>query len=490
MKEATKFHMAKEIKHGRIAVIEDDRGVSALTTHHLTTAGFEVQAYFDGESARDALEKTRVDAICLDLGLPDISGMDLFALLRRNDPTVPILVLTADNQVTTAVQAMRAGAYDYLTKPIDSARLITSIRGAVGIHEANRVNIRPPLLHESETFEGLVGESWRMKAMYLQIQRAAQSTISVLLHGESGTGKELVARAMHRVSERSSGSFVAINCAAIPENLQEAELFGYERGAFTGAHQRTPGRFEQANGGTLFLDEVAELKLDLQAKLLRVLQEHTFRRVGGQHELHSDFRVVAASHKELSAEVRAGRFREDLYFRLAVFEISVPPLRDRMLDVPALVSFFCSMYASRDGSVATVSKAAMDMLESYSWPGNVRELQNAIHRGVILATNGVIDVPDLPPRLTAHPLTNNQPTSRHRMPKGSTQPPPLPEVDFRTIYDANGVLDLAEMEKNAILSALAKTSGNMKLSAKALGIGRTTLYRKLKKYNLPFKRTF
>jgi DNA-binding NtrC family response regulator len=482
--------MPNEMSKGLIAVIEDDRGVSALTSHHLTNAGFEVQAYFDGESALRALTNNRVDAICLDLGLPDISGMDLFAHLRRNDPKAPILVLTADNQITTAVQAMRAGAYDYLTKPIDGARLLTSIRGAVGIREANLEVIHPPLLHEAESFEGLVGESWRMKAMYVQIQRAAQSDISVLLHGESGTGKELVARAMHRVSERSSGSFVAINCAAIPETLQEAELFGYERGAFTGAHQRTPGRFEQANGGTLFLDEVAELKLDLQAKLLRVLQERKFRRVGGQHEMHSNFRVVAASHKELSAEVRAGRFREDLYFRLAVFEITVPALRDRMLDVPALVSFFCAMYPGKDGAIATVSAEAMSMLEQYSWPGNVRELQNAIHRAVILANDNLIEAGDLPPRLTAHPLINNQP--RQRMPKGSTQPPapkPIPDVEYKPVFDSNGIMDLEQMERNAIMLALAKSFGNITTAAEALGIGRTTLYRKLKKHNLPFKRS-
>jgi DNA-binding NtrC family response regulator len=466
-------------------VIEDDKGISALTKHHLTVAGCEVFTAFDGASALQMFAEVRPIAVCLDLGLPDVSGMELFDQLRRLDVTVPVLVLTADDQVATAVRAMRAGAYDYLVKPVDRNKLTTSIRAAIGIARQLQAEATP---RTSPTSNRMIGDAPVMRTLFQQVERVGDSNISVLLHGESGTGKELVAQAIHQQSARRSGTFVALNCAAIPEALQESELFGHERGAFTGATQRNIGRFEQADGGTLFLDEVAELRLDLQAKLLRALQERVFHRVGGQSEVRSDFRVIAASHKDLLQEVKQGRFREDLYFRLAVFEIDVPPLRERGDDIILLASHFCHVYATEAGRTVTLAPATFDVLQRYDWPGNVRELQNAIHRAIVLSSGNQLMPHDLPPRLTRAPGSQRAGTEDRTGLGGSEAIPrngddtasaPLPGL-------AATEGDLEAVEKRTIIAVLARTAGNMTQTARELGIGRTTLYRKLKKYGLPY----
>jgi DNA-binding NtrC family response regulator len=454
---------------GRVLVIEDDKGISALTKHHLSTAGFEPYAAFDGAAALQMFPDVKPSAVCLDLGLPDVSGMDLFDQIRRLDIAVPILVLTADDQVATAVRALRAGAYDYLLKPIDRHKLTTSLRAAVGLRQQ---------LDEStkgqEVNGRMVGESPVMMRLFQQIERVGESAISVLLHGESGTGKELVATSIHRQSSRRHSSFVALNCAAIPEALQESQLFGHERGAFTGAIQRSIGCFEQADGGTLFLDEVAELRLDLQAKLLRALQERLFHRVGGQAEVRSDFRIIAASHKDLMKEVKEGRFREDLYFRLAVFEVEVPPLRERGTDIGLLANHFCNHYSKETNKIVNIAPSTMSILERYDWPGNVRELQNAIHRAIVLSTSAQILPNDLPPRLVRPTVTNEVAATT------------LTAAAVTTLVSEPVCGDLEAAEKRTIVAVLARTAGNMTQAARELGIGRTTLYRKMKKYGLPY----
>ena len=472
----------------RILLVEDDKGISALTKHHLTASGYEVFTAFDGASALATFQTVQPNAVCLDLGLPDMSGMELFEQLRRLDHAVPILVLTADDQVATAVHAMRAGAYDYLVKPVERVKLLSSLAAVVRMQrQAETIAARAvPGRHPN-----MIGDSPLMRMLFQQIERVGESNISVLLHGESGTGKELVANAIHNQSPRRAGPFVAINCAAIPEALQEAQLFGHERGAFTGATQRHIGRFEQADGGTLFLDEVAELRLDLQAKLLRALQERVFHRVGGQTEVRSDFRVIAASHKDLLHAVTTGHFREDLYFRLAVFEVEVPALRSRGEDITLLANHFCNYYAAEARKAASISPAALEVLQRYDWPGNVRELQNAIHRAIILSNTAQILPADLPPRLTRAPIVD---VVASPLPAtGSGGFAAVPPAPFTTNTSAGSVAgtsvpddDLEAVEKRTIIAVLARMAGNMTQAARELGIGRTTLYRKLKKYGLPY----
>ena len=320
--------------------------------------------------------------------------------LRAHQPLLPVVILTADSTANSAVAAMQLGAYDYLVKPIDRTKLLTTIKNAV---ERYQMALRVAQL-ERETsvqpFPGLIGNSPVLREMLRQVTRVAASDITVLVHGESGTGKELVAKAIHSFSGRSRGSFVPLNCAAIPEALQESELFGHEKGAFTGASNRRLGRFEQADQGTLFLDEVAELSLALQVKLLRVLQERSFNRLGSSIEIRSDFRLVAASHKNLSEEVKAGRFREDLFFRLAVFELDVPPLRERRGDITMIAHHFLNEFTqSAESGLKRLSPSAAQLLERYDWPGNVRELQNYMHRASVTSSTETVEVNDLPARV-------------------------------------------------------------------------------------------
>ncbi|MBP9088727.1 MAG: sigma-54-dependent Fis family transcriptional regulator [Kofleriaceae bacterium] len=478
--------------------MEDDKGISALTKHHLTASGYEVFTAFDGASALAMYQSVQPNAVCLDLGLPDMSGMELFEQLRRLDHAVPILVLTADDQVATAVHAMRAGAYDYLVKPVERVKLLSSLAAAVRMQrqaESSATSSPVPGRHPN-----LIGDSPLMRMLFQQIERVGESNISVLLHGESGTGKELVANAIHNQSPRRTGPFVAINCAAIPEALQEAQLFGHERGAFTGATQRHIGRFEQADGGTLFLDEVAELRLDLQAKLLRALQERVFHRVGGQTEVRSDFRVIAASHKDLLHAVTTGHFREDLYFRLAVFEVEVPALRSRGDDIILLANHFCNYYAAEARKAASISPAALEVLQRYDWPGNVRELQSAIHRAIILSNTAQILPADLPPRLTRAPIMSGATVLAVPATASSISAAGSSAASSAFTGERNGAGnanmscpnsdvpdgDLEAVEKRTIIAVVGRTGGNMTLAARELGIGRTTLYRKLKKYGLAY----
>ncbi len=471
----------------RILVVEDDKGISALTKHHLTAAGYEVFTAFSGASALSMFREVQPNAVCLDLGLPDMTGMELFEQFRRIDHAVPVLILTADDQVATAVHAMRAGAYDYLVKPVERVKLLSSLAAVVRMQrQADSIAARGT----ANGHASMIGESPLMRMLFQQIERVGESNISVLLHGESGTGKELVANAIHNQSPRRNGPFVAINCAAIPEALQEAQLFGHERGAFTGATQRQIGRFEQADGGTLFLDEVAELRLDLQAKLLRALQERVFHRVGGQTEVRSDFRVIAASHKDLLHAVTTGHFREDLYFRLAVFEVEVPALRCRGEDITLLANHFCAYYAREARKSGSISPEALEILQRYDWPGNVRELQNAIHRAIILSNTSQIVPADLPPRLTRTPLLEVGIVSSSML--ADAAPVNLASVDsvgnpsekFATTTTADADDDLEAVEKRTIIAVVGRVAGNMTQAARELGIGRTTLYRKLKKYGV------
>jgi DNA-binding NtrC family response regulator len=478
-----------EGEHGTVFVVDDDGAQRRIVARWLSDAGHDVVEFADGETSLLGLAGTIPDAVCLDLRLPGIDGLETLDRIRAHNPRVPVIMLTVDDAVEPVVAAVRLGAFEYLRKPLDRQKLLTTVRNAVA---SSQMSVRlAQLEHEVEgwSYPNIVGRSEPMRALFRQMDRVAPTDVTVLIRGESGTGKELVARALHDSSGRRSGPFVAINCAAIPESLQESELFGHERGAFTGATQRRPGRFEQADQGTLFLDEIAELSPGLQAKLLRAIQERRFFRVGGDKEVRSDFRLITATHRDLSEEVEQERFREDLFFRLAVLELVVPPLRDRGADIALLAKGLAQdLGVSTFGRAGEFSPAALRAITSYSWPGNVRELQNAVQRAVVLAPEGTIPVEALPEPVqsagAAWPDERRAGTAAPEGPGASAAPGSVPDSAApwaERIPD----LSLEALEKGFVQSMLTRHHGNLSAVARTLGISRTTLYRKLDAYDIP-----
>lgn len=456
-----------------VLIVDDDEDVSLLLAAWLKATGFAVELLATAEALLDALTRTLPEVICLDLGLPGLSGMDALAVVRERHRTVPVLIITGETAVTRAVEAMQNGAYDYLTKPLDRNKLVATVRNAVSSHLLKRRVEELECVPDGMGFSSIVGRSPVMKRMFHDLSKVAASNITVLIRGESGSGKELVASAIHEHGARHGRPFVAVNCAAIPETLQDSEFFGHEKGAFTGAAASKPGRFEQADGGTLFLDEVAELSLSLQAKLLRVLQERRFERVGGTRQLRSDFRLIAASHRNLRERVSKGLFREDLFYRLAVFELEVPPLRQRTGDVELLVAALLQTL-SGPAQPPRVSRTALEALVNHSWPGNVRELRNALERALVLCSDNSIEQCDLPRRLRRGATLTARPAPEVPGLERVADPAPLPATP----------LTLDELERWAIETQMRATGGNTREVVRILGIGRTTLYRKLKAYRL------
>jgi two-component system response regulator HydG len=442
-----------------LLVADDDPAVRQSLERTLTREGYQVVLASDGQAALERLQSGKVDLVLSDLKMPGLSGIDLLRAAKVVAPEVDVIMLTAFGTIEEAVRAMKEGARDFLTKPFQRAQLIRLIRKALehrALVEQNRALQRrlDDLLRQGS----IIGASPAFRRMMTLVDQVASSSATVLIQGESGTGKELIARAVHERSPRQSGPFIAVNCAALPETLLESELFGYEKGAFTGAAGRKEGRFELADGGTLFLDEVADLSSITQPKILRVLQEGEFERVGGTRSIRVDVRIVAATNQELAGLVRERRFREDLFYRLNVITITVPPLRERHEDVRVLAEHFLRVYAAKNNRQLDegLSEEALKRLEAYSWPGNVRELENVIERAVVLARGRRIELGDLPDNVA-----------------GAT---PLPE----------GVLTiklgtpLAEVEQRVLEETLRLTKGNKTLTAKILGIDPKTVFRKLK----------
>lgn len=469
-----------------IILVEDDETMSVLLTRWLKREGIHAEVFKSAEALLEELTRSLPDALCLDMYLPGMSGLELLPLIRHRHPALPVIFLTVDTSVELVVQAMQLGAYDYLAKPIERTRFLTTISNAIQKHRlSTRVEQREQRVM-GKTPAGMVGRSAAMLKLFEQLTPLAPSDITVLIHGESGTGKELLARALHDGSPRSKGPFVALNCAAVPGGLEDSELFGHEKGAFTGAQQSRLGRFERANGGTLFLDEVAELSLSLQARLLRVLQERRFERVGGSRQLESDFRIVTATHRNLAEMVKAGTFREDLYYRIAVFELEVPPLRARQGDIPLLVTSFLERYASQTATpLLTVEPDAMRVLEGWSWPGNVRELENVVLRAAVLARAGVIRPEHLAQRLLTGWVSQGlQPGE-----DSPSSPKPSPSTVSASEETSPFVLDLRrqaltaeEVERWLLEQTLALCDGSLIRTVERLKLSRTTLYRKLQSY--------
>ncbi|MBW2508726.1 MAG: sigma-54-dependent Fis family transcriptional regulator [Deltaproteobacteria bacterium] len=476
-----------------VMLVEDDPDQRALVGQWLRDEGMRTVECPDAETFLDSLDLTLPDVVCLDLGLPGINGRQALEAVQRQHPDIPVLMVTADASAQSVIDAMRSGASDYLTKPVDRTTMLGSVQRAL-VKSRERSPVRIEDSEEPSSYAGVLGRSPQMREVFRQVDRIAGRDISVLIRGDSGTGKELIARAIHENSRRAGGPFVALNCAAIPESLQDSELFGHERGSFTGAHKARAGCFERADGGTLFLDEVGELSLAVQAKLLRVLQERRFDRVGGARTVESDFRLITATHRDLRSMVEANRFREDLYFRIVVFEVELPPLRMRDGDLRLLVpTLLEEIAASLGGEPLQVSEAAMHALESYSFPGNVRELENILQCAAVLAAGNEIALRDLPARVRGSRVmaaaTPSAAATAAVTTAPSNEPGAAPSEEEPQDDPAPGAreqlpLNLEALERWAVERALRDKNGRLTETAKALGIGRTTLYRKLEKYGL------
>ena len=459
-----------------LLIVDDETNIRRVLAAMLKREGFEVTTAADGEQALAVLHRSPIDTVITDLVMPNLGGMELLKRVGAEFPDVPVIMITAHGTVDTAVEAMKAGAFDYITKPFEQEELKKVIAKAVRARDLESRNVHPPA-GEGER-PPLVGQSAAMRAVYDVIARVADSPSTVLITGESGTGKELVAQALHRGSSRRDHPLIKVNCAAIPKDLVESELFGYEKGAFTGAVGAKPGRFELADGGTLFLDEIGEVPVEMQVKLLRALQESEFERVGGIKTLHVDVRLIAATNRDLKALIADGRFREDPFYRLNVVPIVLPPLRDRKEDIPPLAQHFVEKYDRRLGKrVERVDDDAMEVLLGYSWPGNIRELENLMERSVLFADGPVITGAQLPESLREKtpgapvPIAAMGPIGAIAAPSGAS----MKEI----VRQAQ-----AELERELITRALEETGGNVTRAAKRLQISRKSLQVKMKDLQL------
>lgn len=490
-----------------VLIVDDDPSQRRLLQGAVERQGFATRTAEDGAQAIAQAMDPAVDVVLLDLIMPGVSGMEALAAIRAKRDDLPVVVLTASGGIDTVVKAMQAGATDFFVKPASPERVMVSIRNALKVGElSGEVKRLKKKAAGTFTFGDMVAGASAMRQVIRLGQRAATSNIPVLILGESGVGKEVIARAIHGESDRSGRPIIAVNCGAIPENLVESILFGHEKGAFTGAHDRHLGKFQEADGGTLFLDEVGELPLDIQVKLLRALQESEVDPVGSKRPVKVDVRIIAATNKDLAKLVAEGRFREDLYYRLNVFPIDAPPLRDRMEDIPALIKHFVTRINAEEGKrVLGATPQALAMLQSFDWPGNVRQLENTVFRAVVLCDGDFLQLEDFPhvqaamPQFvsdTPAPETVSPPPSALASVSAVIDMPSLPgnsDLLAAAIEAGNGVAifdpaghlrTLEQIERDLIEYAIDLYAGHMTEVARRLGIGRSTLYRKLKEYDL------
>ena len=446
-----------------ILIVDDEPGVRTALTGVLHDEGYTVEAVSSGEACLDRLMRGPVDLVVLDVWMPGIDGLATLARLRERQIDAQVVLISGHGNIESAVRAIKMGAFDFVEKPLSLEKTVLVIRNALRQRRLEAEN--RALRARVDRTETMVGESYAMRQLREQVAMAAPTNGRVLIYGENGTGKEMVARTIHALSRRRAGSFVEVNCAAIPEELIESELFGHVRGAFTGAVADRRGKFEVADGGTIFLDEIGDMSLKTQAKVLRVLQEQTMEAVGGTQTIKVDARVLAATNKDLQAEIRAGRFREDLYFRLNVIPIFVPPLRDRQEDIPLLADHFMAEFAREYGRRAkTFDSGARSTLQRYPWPGNVRELRNVIERLMIMVPGDAISSSDLgflDPSGLARPAGDD--ASAERL----------------SLHEARD-----RFERDLILRTLAEQQGNMSRTAEVLGVERSNLYRKMKAFGI------
>jgi len=455
-----------------ILVVDDEPNYLIILAEILRDEGFEVFTAENGEKALDIVRTADLDLVLTDMQMPVMGGMELLRQVKTINHHLPVIMLTAYGEVDKAVAAMRDGAFNYLTKPFKNDELIANITKAVEHYSLLRENIRlRNVVKKRYSFAEMIGKNKQMQLLFTMIEKVAPTAASVLITGESGTGKELVARAIHNYSPRDKDPFISINCAALPESLLESELFGHEKGAFTGAIALRKGRFELADRGTLFLDEIGEMALSLQAKLLRIIQEKTFQRVGGAQEQKVDVRIVAATNKDLKEEVEAGRFREDLYYRLNVLHLHLPPLRERIDDIPLLTEHFVSKFARQlNKSELKISPAALRFLTTLPWEGNIRELENTIERASILCVNNTIEPEDVQPEGGGNKIA--APVSQSFNPDDIVPPgTALPDM-------------LDAIEEKALRNALIKADFVQTKAAESLGITKSLLQYKMKKFRI------
>ena len=454
----------------KVLVVDDEANLRKVLATMLRRTGYEVTVAADGEQGLAEFQKSGADIVVTDLVMPKVGGMEILRSVNSSNPDVPVIIITAHGTVDSAVEAIKLGAFDYITKPFDQTEIQVVIAKAARTHDIAQRNVRP----DGRARAAMVGESPQMQEVFKIIEKVADTPSTVLITGESGTGKELIATALHEGSSRRNKPLIRINCAAIPKDLMESELFGYERGAFTGAVTSKPGRFELADGGTLFLDEIAEIPVEMQVKILRALQESEFERVGGIKTTRVDVRLIAATNRDLELEIEAGRFRKDLYYRLAVVPIVLPALRERQTDIPMLTHHFIEKYNRKlNKKIEGITDEALALLKAYAWPGNIRELENLMERVLLFADGPTISAKDLPDHI--------------RQAAPAALAPGLAPADGAPAE--TGLKDIVRMkaaalEKDLIAKALEETGGNVTRAARLLQISRKSLQTKMKEFGL------
>jgi len=442
-----------------ILIVDDEANFAKIMQYNLKKEGYETLVSSTGEEALQRMREGTPDLVFLDLKMPGMDGIETLKKIKLLDRNIPVIMISGHGDIENAVEAMKAGAYDFISKPFEPNEVLIKAQNALKNRQLlEEVGTLKFELKKKYQYENMIGKSPKMQKVFGEIENVLNSDVTVLIQGESGTGKELVAKAIHYNGFRKDKPLVVVNCAAIPETLLESELFGYERGAFTGALERRIGKFEKADGGTIFMDEIGEMPPATQAKLLRVLQEREIERLGGNDKIKVDVRIISATNKDLKEEVSGEKFREDLYYRVAVFPIFVPSLREHREDIPLLIAHFLKVYNERAGKgVKSVSEKAMEVLMNYAWPGNIRELENVIERAVVLVKDSTIELVHLPQEMKS--------------------------VSFEQKRGAD-ILSLDKLEEKAMREAIVATSGNISQAAKKLGIGRATFYRKARRYGI------
>jgi nitrogen regulation protein NR(I) len=459
----------------QVLIVDDEPNLRKILSAQLSRDGYDVLTAEDGEQGLLQLREHHIDLVITDLKMPKVDGLTLLKKALEEDPELPVVLITAHGTIDTAVEALKSGAFDFVTKPFDKDEVRQIVAKALRTRELRGADVTPTATSRGARF-GIIGASSGITELYAILERVADTPTTVLITGESGTGKELVARALHEHSSRKDKPFIKVNCAAIPKELIESELFGYERGAFTGAVTSKPGRFELANGGTLFLDEIGEIPIEMQVKLLRALQESEFERVGGIKTIRVDVRLVAATNRDLKKLILTGNFREDLFYRLNVVPIRLPALRERTSDIPLLVEHFLARFNERlKKDVRSVHREAMDALVQYPWPGNIRELENVVERAVLFCDTQELTASALPPDVRGLPALANV---------------VLPEADLQAALASEGGLKehvkvvMSRLEKELVSRALQQTGGNVTHAARLLKISRKGLQLKMKELGL------
>lgn len=487
----------------RVLLIDDDRAVRTLVERGLTDAGFQVHSAPTAEDGLGVIESFNPQVALIDIYLPEMNGLELFQKLRALDRKLPIIFITADATSETTIEAMRLGAFDYVAKPLNLDQLRVLTASAAEARSLMDQPVAMPLADNAERGERFIGRSPAMVDVFKAIGRVAEQSVTVLIRGESGCGKELVARAIVQHSQRRELPFVAVNCAAIPDHLLESELFGYEKGAFTGAEKRREGKFEHCDGGTIFLDEVGDMSLVVQGKVLRIIQDQKFQRLGGNADISTDVRIIAATHRNLEEMVRTGDFREDLFYRLNGYTINLPPLRDRPEDIAILLEYFLNR-ARREmnkPAVEGITPGALDALQNYAWPGNIRQLQSVVRQAMLCTTGTVVGIDSLPKFVLNHDA-DSTPAVRNEAPSSTLTNAPAAQSPVSSLRDLSTFIDrrlaeksenlysevVSELERYLFMRVLEATAGNQSRAATILGITRGKVRDRIATFGLDIER--